>query len=223
MATGLSNGPSTPKGFELLLNEMLTGIQTLIPAKSTLLVKGTSMTQAQVISALQAVIAYFAAVRAAKAALLAAIQARTAQSKAAHDLYNQIKAALVAQLGKGNPELGKFGLKVGKPPKQLTSEEKALKAAKAMATRLLRGTKGSKVKAGIVAGTPTLQLGPGGAQMTPNPADAHTPTPASAGTSGAGAGGSGASATPTGSSDPAAASASTAGTPGTAPVTPTKA
>ncbi|MHB8417399.1 MAG: hypothetical protein ACYDCL_04950 [Myxococcales bacterium] len=176
----------------MLLSTLLAGIQTLIPAKSTLIVKGVTMTQAQVVTALQAVITYFSAVRTAKAALLTAIGTRKAQAKAARDLYNQIRAALVAQFGKGNPELGKFGLKVGKPPKPLTSAEKALRAAKAKVTRELRGTKGSKQKAAITAGTPTVQLGPGGVEVTPNPTDG----PAPSGTPGAGASGADAAGTP---------------------------
>ncbi len=176
MSIGMSNGPSAPKGFEALLVTLLTGLQQLIPAKSTLVVKGATMTQAQVVSALQAVIAYYAAVRNQKAAMLTALAVRKQQSQAARDLYNQIKAALVAQLGKGNPELGKFGFKVGKTPKPLTSEQKALKAAKARVTRQKRGTKGSAEKAAIVAATPTLQLGPNGPTLTPNPADVPAPS-----------------------------------------------
>ncbi len=176
MAIGMSNGPSAPKGFEALLTTLVAGLQQLIPAKSTLLVKGVTMTQAQVVSALQAAIAYYSAVRNQKAAMLTALAAREAQSQAARDLYNQIKAALVAQLGKGNPELGKFGFKVGKAPRLLTSAEKALKAARARVTRKLRGTLGSRMKAAIVAATPTLQLGPNGPTLTPNPADVPAPS-----------------------------------------------
>jgi hypothetical protein len=77
--------------------------------------------------------------------------------------------------GQDSPVLADFGFT---PPKKvtLTPEQKVAKAAKALATRVARGTKGKKQKAPI-KGTvpPTVPASP--AAPKPSPAPAVTPTP----------------------------------------------
>ena len=157
-------------------NGQQNGVQTVIPVKSTLLVKGVSMTQAQVVAALQAILTYFSAVRNAKTSLTAAFQAKKAQLVASHALYGQLRTALESQFGKENPELVKFGLKPKTPARQLTSAQKALRAGKAKVTRELRHTMGARAKETVVASDPTVTVDRTGVQVTPAPVDAPAET-----------------------------------------------
>jgi hypothetical protein len=59
------------------------------------------------------------------------------------------KELLVAMFGQSSQMLADFGLGPRKKPAPLTVEQKAVKAAKAKATRIARGTKGPKAKLAI--------------------------------------------------------------------------
>jgi hypothetical protein len=71
----------------------------------------------------------------------------------------QVKAAATAAFGSGSPQFQLLGFTPPKTRKTTTAAEKALGAARSLATRVLRGTRGSRQKAalhGVVpAPTPT--------------------------------------------------------------------
>ena len=60
--------------------------------------------------------------------------------------------ALANALGPQSPQLAQFGLKPRKTPRPRTAQQLAVQAAKALATRKLRGTAGPVQKASIKAG-----------------------------------------------------------------------
>ena len=189
----LQNGPSTPTKFETLLTQLMTGITSVLPAKSTLQVAAATMTPAQLLSALQVFVTVLTAVRSAKSAYVTALQSSKAQAVAARKLYADIKAALEGALGKSNPQLGNFGFTPRKAPTPLTAAQKVARAARGQVTRQLRHTAGPKAKLKIKAGSPTVQIDPGGATtVTPNLADA----PVTSADGGTGSNAAGSSAAP---------------------------
>ncbi len=103
------------------------------------------MQKQDVVAALQAVLALFADVDAGVQSLKQERLALKAALPGAHQLMVNLKAFLVSFLGKGNPSLAAFGI-VEKPRRKLTPAEKAASAAKALATRELRGTLGKRAK-----------------------------------------------------------------------------
>ena len=146
---------NSPKGQEQKVLTALNGVETAIPATSSVPMGGTPMTQPQVVSKLEGFEAAFQAVRDAKAAFQKAKQAREQQSAEQRTFIEQLKAALVALLGPNNPELAKFGF-AKKTPVRATSEQNAARAAKARATREMRGTRGKQQKKAVKA----LGVGP---------------------------------------------------------------
>jgi hypothetical protein len=99
---------------------------------------------------------YLGAYTALDASATAANEARAqvrSQLQEAQAYYASLKATVITFLGAQNsPQLAKFGLKPKKARAKATSAQLAVRAAKAKATRSLRGTKGSVQKAGIKSG-----------------------------------------------------------------------
>jgi hypothetical protein len=165
-------------GLRAALSAMLSGVQTVIPDGSLIRVNGVDEKKADVVSGMQSVLAQYASVDSSTAVAKAArVQLRQAQP-AAHQMLQQLKDAVIAFLGRGSPELQKFGLKA-RTARKPTTQQKALAAEKARRTRALRGTKGSRQKAAIrYAGEPTLVLGP-----AVNPAEPSAPSSSGASSS----------------------------------------
>ena len=162
----------------------------VLPATTELQLGGQSVKVSDLLTSLDGALATFAPVDAAKATLKQTQSDRTQKVAAAHEQVAQLKAYLVATWGKGSPQLAPFGF-TPKARTPLTSEQKALKAAKATLTRTARGTTSAKQKLGItVQGKPGLVLmaadgtpmpgvlkGPSAPALTP----ATTTTPAASG------------------------------------------
>jgi hypothetical protein len=141
-----------PKGLRLELQQMLQGWQSVIPGDSTMPSSAGSLTQAVVVGKLQGWLgAYTALDFQATAYKQARVPVESMQSEARQYLA-ALKIALASALGPQSPQLAQFGLKPKKAPRQLTSAQLAVKAAKAAATRELRGTTGPVKKARIKAG-----------------------------------------------------------------------
>jgi hypothetical protein len=129
-----------------------------LPATSVLQLGGQSVKVSDLLTSLDGALATFPAADAARAALKQSQSDRTQKVAAAQALVGQLKAYLIATWGKGSPQLASFGF-TPKARTSLTSEQKALKAAKAKLTRTARGTKGSKQKLAVTAqGQPGLVL-----------------------------------------------------------------
>ena len=172
--TTVTQSSGASHGLRAALNAMLSGVQTVIPDGSLIRVNGVDEKKADVVSELQSLLAQYASIDSSAAVAKAArVQLRQALPAASQTLQ-QLKDAIFAFLGRGSPELQKFGLKA-RTARKPTTQQKALAAEKARRTRALRGTKGSRQKAAIrYAGEPTLVLGP-----AVNPAETSAPATAS--------------------------------------------
>ena len=159
---------AAPKGTELEATLMLGGAKTVLPPGSSVVVNGQKMTQAQLVAALEVIVLLFTSVEDQQLALDKARAARKVGLPGAKETLLGLKAALMAFFGPRDPLLAKFGIRASKRPPALTSEQKALRAAKAKLTRAARHTLGKKKKLEIqTLGTPTLTLGPDGSTITP--------------------------------------------------------
>jgi hypothetical protein len=179
---------------------VFNGIGSQLPDGSTLLVNGTAISKQNLLTSFAAVLAVFAGIDTAAQALKSQRLALTAQTPAVRKQLANVKAAIVALFGKGNPALVAFGYS-GTKPRQLTPEQSLVRKQKAAATRLLRGTTGKRVKAqtkfsGTVSvqtslsGTPTVggnapatSSTTAGAVSTPAVSGSPAPAPGSTGTS----------------------------------------
>jgi len=145
-----------------------------LPATTELQLDGQSVKVSDFLTSLDSALATFAATNAAKAALKQTQSDRTQQIASVEAQVGYLKTYLVSLWGKGSPQLAPFGF-TAKARKPLSSEQKALKAAKAKLTRNVRGTKGSKQKLGVtVQGQPGLVLM--AADGTPMPGVLKGPT-----------------------------------------------
>ncbi len=173
MSNSNGNSPAAaqqaaPKGFRLLVTLLLQGVKSAMPASTTnVVVAGKAFTVAQLEAELQQMLDLFAAVDQARRAEKAALGALETELPAFKQEVRDLKHAIIALLGSKNPLLAQFGIAVHKQPRALSSQEKAIAAAKGSETRKARHTLGKRAKAEIHGGTPTLTLGPNGAQIVP--------------------------------------------------------
>ncbi len=190
---------SAPKGLYLGLTLLKQGVDTMVPATTTLTIGGQTVTQPSLSSELGNDIAVFSAVFEKHAEYQAAVATRKAALQDLKTQYAQFVKAIEGQFPPGDPILQKFGIHPRKKPAPLTAEQKAVKAAKAKLTRQKRHTMGPKEKLGIqTIGTPlvTIQpdgtttavpptlLEPGSSAGTSQPSGSGGSTDASGGTSG---------------------------------------
>jgi hypothetical protein len=167
---------AAPKGLDLDLSLFLKGVSSAIPDGTSLTVAGQSWTKDALKTWLQAGLDLHEAVEAKKRELKTARQTLAQGLPAERKLLKDLKDALVAFFGRGNPVLGQFGIKAPASRRPLTAQQLAMRAAKAKLTRVARHTLGSRQKQSLhVQGTPTLVIGPEGVTLTP----AETPAPPS--------------------------------------------
>jgi len=170
----------TRKGLRDLLQQMLQGIEAVIPDGSSLSTDSGPQAKAVVVTELAQVISVYKAVEAQQVAIVAARKQLKDASVANHRLYTQLKDAVIAFLGRGSPLLAQFGIKARGSKRPLTPAQKVLRAAKARATRAARHTMGSRQKAAVKSdGKVTLSVQTEGA-TSPKPAPAASagnPTP----------------------------------------------
>ena len=148
-----------PKGFRQELQQMLQGWQTVIPGGSTIQSsKGGSLSQAAVLAQLEGYLGVYTTLDAQVIALAQVRTQERSQTPEAHQYIDVLRTAVVFLLGAGSPQLVQFGIQPRKPPKALTSTALAVRAAKAKATRALRGTTSKKQKALVKSGPMTLSV-----------------------------------------------------------------
>jgi len=173
-----------PKGFRLELQQMLQGWQAVIPSGSAVMSSNGSLSQADVLARLQT---YLGRYQDLDAGVTVAKQARAqveSQLTEAQQYFAVLKSAVTNQLGPNSPLLAQFGLRPKKVRKELTSSQLAVKAAKAKATRALRGTIGATKKAQIKSGSmkfvdPVVDPAPNQAPVGTAAASTAPPDPAS--------------------------------------------
>jgi len=164
VATSGATPTATPvvarKGFRLALQEMLQGWQTAIPNGSTMTSGGGTLEQSAVVGQLQAYLGVFTTLDAQTTSLNETRAQLEAQQVEARQYYDGLKLAVASYFGAKSPQLAQFGFAPKKARKALTSTQLAVKAAKAQATRVLRGTKSTKAKASVKSGPMQLTVGP---------------------------------------------------------------
>jgi hypothetical protein len=167
----------TKKGFRTLLQQLLQGIETVVPDGSSLSTSSGMQAKAAVVTELTQVLSEYDKVEAQQVAIKTTRAQLKNASAANHQLYTELKDAVIAFFGRGSPLLAQFGIKARGKARPLTPEQKVLRAAKARATRAARHTMGSRQKAAVKSdGKLTLSVNTENA-ASPKPASAVTPTP----------------------------------------------
>jgi hypothetical protein len=167
-----ANITTSPGSFEASVLKAIAGVTQVIPATSSLVLNGSSVTQKQLLVQLQNIADEYQAVRDAKSAYTTALQAERSSVTADKEYMLQFHAAIVAYFGRQSPQLAQFGFTPTKPVK-VTGAESVSKAAKAAATRELRGTLGSREKQAVKATeTPDVTVSNGKVSVTPSTAPA---------------------------------------------------
>ncbi len=186
------------------VTEVVTGIGTQIPDGSTLTVRGTPVPKSQLVAQFASDLALWATVDADVQALKNDRLALKAATPSIRQQLSDVKAALVAHFGKGNPALVAFGFS-GKKAKTLDTKQLLAKQVKALGTRKLRGTQGPVAKLKTKAtGEVQIQATLSGPASGGIPSFAGAPAPTTGTTPGNGAS-AGAATTPTpGGNAPAA-------------------
>ncbi len=189
-------GGKVGRGFRAEVTQIASGIGSQFPdPNSPILVKGQSMTRDQLLTALAAVAALYAAVDSTRQQLKSSLLALEAGLPDARELIAAVKVALVGIFGRGNPVLENFGIRPYKARK-LTGKKIVAKQAKSSATREKRGTLGARQKADVkFVGQVQVQTNLSG------PAASGDTAP-TAGTGSSSAGAPAGAAQPTGTSQP---------------------
>ncbi len=154
---GAQLSTAAPREFRLKISQMIAGIQAVIPDGSSVAVGGVTVAKADLVNELTQISSVYQAIDAGVMAARSARLQLSAQTPGFHKQYTGIKDAMLAFLGRGNPQLAQFGITVSKGSKPLTSSQKVVKAAKALKTRALRHTMG-KVQKAAVQYTGNLQV-----------------------------------------------------------------
>jgi hypothetical protein len=145
------------RGTELRLDKLVDGLQKAPATLTQITVNGVNMTVADVLKKVLEVEKPWKDARAAHAVLRALSLSREQDEEKALALLNDVKAGLVASLGRQNQALTDYGFRPQRRRTKLTLAEKTARSAKAKLTRELRHTMGPKEKAAIKAtGAPVV-------------------------------------------------------------------
>ncbi len=184
---GLVSTPTAvvaPKGFRSDLQQMLQGWQDVIPGDSTVTSSAGSLTEAAILAELQGYLGAYTDLDTHVTAIRQARARVASQLPAAQKYFAVLKAAVANLFGADSPQLAQFGLAPKKPRKPLSSSELAVRAAKAKATRALRGTTGPVKKLNTKAGpmefvdpVPSAQPGFVPASAAPSSGQVSTASP----------------------------------------------
>jgi len=138
-------------GFRLQLQQMLTGLQTVLPSDASLVAPAGSNTAtlpvATLIQQVQAGLADYSAVDSAELALTQTRAQLDADLPTAKAQFAAMRAALVFFFGAKSLQLAQFGLKPQKAPTPMSPEAKVAAVVKRSQTRAIRHTLGPKQKA----------------------------------------------------------------------------
>jgi hypothetical protein len=154
---------------------------------NTLMILGTTMTKADIISKLKSFIQLNLAVVQTKQAYTTALAARTAAMADMHGFYKAFSSALIQALGPTNAgALPTFGVAQPKVRTGPSAETLVIAQAKSAATRQARGQLGKAEKQAITATPqPSIQVlglgAPAASTTTPAPTPSASSTPASSG------------------------------------------
>ena len=158
------------------VRQLITGVNKHYPTGSEQLqVGGATFTVTGLTELLQSFVNNREAVEASKAAFQAKVQAEQAQAPSQLVVIREFEKVVRSTFGNSADVLADFGLAPFKVPVTKTAEEKAVAAAKRVATRKARGTMSSKQKKEIKGSiTAKLVVTP----VTTSPASMPVATPA---------------------------------------------
>jgi hypothetical protein len=168
----MSTNSLKPMATEAHLDAIIAAAGTVIPPGKTFDFGGKPFSGAQLVQLFTGHVAPYKAIHAARAQAQQQEKARDGQAPLVASDIATLKGTLIGMFGAGAPELTQFGFKAPKVRTPLTVEQKLARAAKAKATRTLRGTKGSRQKQAVQA--------TGQVHVTTNLVANPAPTPAPA-------------------------------------------
>ncbi|HZV01411.1 MAG TPA: hypothetical protein VFF73_32155 [Planctomycetota bacterium] len=165
-STNSSSIPST-KGIELKADLAIQGLLTKLPAGVTQMLVGTTTFQLpDLIKHGQELLQPWKDVRAAHTTIKTAMVTRPSDKKNLEGFLADLKVSLMSIFGRESQSLNDFGMKPQPQKKPLTTEQKALRAAKAKLTRQQRGTLSKTQKAAIrQTQNPTVTINPDGTSV----------------------------------------------------------
>ena len=152
------NTNKSKNGKAALVGQLLAGLKKhFTTATQSITVGGVGMTVADATNQLEALVANRSAVVAAQATAKAKLDTENAQLPAQHAFVDAFIAFVRVTYGTQADLLVDFGVAPPKARTPLTTEQKAVAAAKRTATRAARGTQGPKAKE-AVHGNVTAQV-----------------------------------------------------------------
>jgi len=101
------------KQFEDRLKAALAGVEKNLPAASSLVLAGASMTQPEIVKRLQDALQFFQDVRDAKSTQKQKLGTLHEQLAPEHKFYTALERSLQGYFGKGSPVLLDFGFALG--------------------------------------------------------------------------------------------------------------
>ena len=154
------------------------GLQTGVLPTQTFKINQKVLPVADAAKLYESFVALYTAEEDAERRLTVARAAVEAAQPAIREALEAMKEAAYFLLGKSNPEVERLGVSMPKKPAELSVEAKVLKAARARATRELRGTKGKKAKAAIHSTVePVVLDAPGHSTQPATPVTPNTTKP----------------------------------------------
>ncbi len=123
-------------------------------------VGGREMTVGELVKDLQGMQELLEAVHRTHRSFRHAVAERRKAARRLRSLYEDTALFVTNQLGRENPRLATFGLRLRKARRPLSSSAKTIAQAKAAATRLARGTMGKKQRSTLTETPPTGGEGP---------------------------------------------------------------
>jgi hypothetical protein len=155
------NGPAkdvTVKGMELHFDMVSEGLPQVFSPGSTFHVGGKSLTLASLQQEVDARRTLYKRIRELRSELRSLTRQKRERRRDNGSFLKDVKIAVTGALGRGNPELARLGFVVERPRTPLTSEQKAVAAARARATREARHTLGPRQKETITGDVGAVKL-----------------------------------------------------------------
>jgi hypothetical protein len=153
------NGPAkdvTVKGVELHLDMISEGLGQVFEDGTSFPMGGRSVPLQALQKDVDARRALYKRIREVRNELRRLTLEKRERQKETRSFLKTVKIAATALLGAGNPELTKLGYTVEKPRAQLTTDQKALAAERARATRAARHTLGPRQREAITGDVATV-------------------------------------------------------------------
>jgi hypothetical protein len=164
--------------------QFVAGIAKHLAGVTSVTFSSAAHTPTDLTTAFQTLVSLRAAVVAAKAAEQAKLKAESAQRPAILVLLDGFEAYVKLTYSEQPDVLADFGLAPEKPRTKRTAEQQAAANAKAEATRIARGTSGSKKKKSVKGAVTGVEITPvTSAPLPASPVAPSAPAPAASATS----------------------------------------